>query len=61
VNYLPEEVTDKLIPQPYLKAILSQQDATNWESHIPVYLLVALLYLVAYCLVTGRHFLKSDL
>jgi len=61
VDYLPEEVTDRLIPQPYLKAILSQQDAAKWESHIPVYLLVALLYLVVYCLVTGRHFIKSDL
>jgi ABC-2 type transport system permease protein len=61
VNYLPEEVTDRLVPLPYAKAILSQQDASKWESHIPVYLLVAFLYLVIYCLVTGRQFLKSDL
>jgi ABC-2 type transport system permease protein len=61
VNYLPEEVTDRLIPFPYAKAILSQQDAAKWGSHIPGYLLVALLYVVIYCLVTGRNFLKSDL
>ncbi len=61
VNYLPEEVTDRLIPFPYAKAILSQQDAAKWESHIPAYLLAALLYVVIYCLVTGRNFVKSDL
>lgn len=59
VNYLPEEVTDELIPFPYAKAIFAKQ--ANWEHHIPIYLLVALLYVVAYCLVTGRHFEKSDL
>jgi ABC-2 type transport system permease protein len=61
VDYLPEEVTDRLIPQPYLKAILSQQDAAKWEHHLPVYLAVAALYIVVYCLITGRRFLKSDL
>jgi hypothetical protein len=59
VNYFPEEVTDQLIPFPYAKALFAKQ--ANWEHHIPVYLLVALLYLVIYCLVTGRHFAKSDL
>ena len=61
VDYLPEEVTDRLIPQPYLKAILSSQDATRWQHQLPVYLLVATLYLLLYCLFTGRRFLKSDL
>lgn len=59
MNYLPEEVTDKLIPFPYAKALFTKQ--SDWESHIPIYLLVAFLYVVIYCLVTGRHFLKSDL
>jgi hypothetical protein len=58
-NYLPEEVTDGLIPFPYAKTIIAKQE--NWEHHVPIYLLVALLYVVVYCLVTGRHFLKSDL
>jgi ABC-2 type transport system permease protein len=60
VDYLPEQVTNRLIPVPYAKAIFAQQSET-WEHHIPIYLLVALLYLIAYCLVTGRRFLKSDL
>jgi ABC-2 type transport system permease protein len=60
VDYFPEEVTDRLIPVPYAKAIFAGQ-ATTWEHHIPVYLLVALLYLVVYCLITGQRFLKSDL
>ena len=58
-NYLPEEVTDKLIPFPYAKALFAKQ--ADWESHIPVYLGVAFLYMVIYCLVTSRHFTKSDL
>lgn len=61
VDYLPEEVTDRLIPQPYLKVILSSQDATRWEHHLPVYLSVAALYLLLYSLFTGGRFLKSDL
>lgn len=59
VDYLPEEVTDRLIPIPFAKAVFAKQ--ANWESHIPVYLLVALLYMIIYCLATRRHFLKSDL
>lgn len=59
VNYLPEEVTDQLVPFPYAKAIFSKQ--ANWESHVPFYLLVAFIYVVIYCLATGRKFLKSDL
>jgi hypothetical protein len=61
VDYLPEEVTDRLIPQPYLKAILSPEGAAKWESHVPVYLLVALAYIIVYCLLTSRRFLRSDL
>jgi ABC-2 type transport system permease protein len=60
VDYFPEEVTDRLIPVPYAKAIFAGQ-ATTWEHHIPVYLLVALLYLVVYCFITGQRVLKSDL
>jgi hypothetical protein len=61
VDYLPEEVTDRLIPQPYIKAIVSPQDATRWEHHLPMYLVVAALYLIIYCLVAARSFLKNDL
>jgi hypothetical protein len=61
VDYLPEEVTDRLIPQSYLKVIISPEEAARWEHQLPVYLLIAAVYLIIYCLVTGRRFLKSDL
>jgi ABC-2 type transport system permease protein len=57
VDYLPEEVTAMLVPQSYIKV----SDATKWEHHLLGYLVVATLYLIVYCLVTGRRFLKSDL
>lgn len=60
-DYLPEEVTDRLIPQPYLKMIVTPQEAERWEHHLPIYLVVAAVYLILYCLVTGRSFLKNDL
>lgn len=59
VNYLPEEVTDELIPRPYVKGFGT--DLSFWEHHIPVYLGIAALYLLIYCLVTSRYFLKRDL
>jgi len=54
-------VTDRLIPQPYLKVLVSPQDAARWEHHLPIYLVVAAVYLILYCLVAGRSFLKNDL
>ena len=62
VNYLPEEVTDVLIPQPYLRKLLqSQQQIASWEHQIPVYLVVAAVYLIVYCVVCSRRFTTSDL
>ncbi|HEX9510897.1 MAG TPA: ABC transporter permease [Puia sp.] len=58
-TYLPEQVTDQLIPFPYAKTLISKE--ANWENHIPFYLLGAFIYVVIYCLATGRKFLKSDL
>jgi hypothetical protein len=58
MDYLPEEVTNLLVPQSYIKGIA---DPGKWEHQLPVYLLVAAVYLIIYCLVTGRRFLKSDL
>jgi hypothetical protein len=59
VDYLPEEVTDRLLPFPFAKTLFARE--STWEHHIPIYLLVALVYLVAYCLITSQRFLKSDL
>jgi ABC-2 type transport system permease protein len=61
VDYLPEEVTDRLIPQPYMKAIITQQGTSRWESHLPIYLAVAAAYLLIFCLLSRKRFLKSDL
>jgi len=60
VNYLPEEVTDRLLPLPYAKAVF-QRDAADWNQHIPIYLAVAAVYLILYCVVTSRQFVKTDL
>jgi len=59
VNYLPEEVTDRLIPVPYAKALLAKDP--TWEHLIPSLLIVAVLYICVYCFITARRFLKSDL
>ena len=62
VDYLPEEVTDRLIPTPYLRKVLqSPADMTRWEHHLPIYLGVAALYLIIYCVIAGRRFTTSDL
>ncbi len=62
VDYLPEEVTDRLIPQPYLRKVLqSADDVTRWEHHLPIYLGIAALYLIIYCVFTSRRFTTSDL
>ncbi|MBN9379815.1 MAG: ABC transporter permease [Chitinophagaceae bacterium] len=60
VNYMPEEVTDRLIPFPYARALLAK-DVPLWEHLLPSFLIVALLYLLLYCFITGRRFIKSDL
>jgi hypothetical protein len=60
VNYLPEEVADRLIPFPYAKSLLSR-DMPQWEHLIPSLLIVAFLYLLLYGGLTVRRFLKSDL
>ena len=59
VNYLPEEVTDRLIPVPYAKALLARD--ASWEHLIPSLLIVATLYICVYCFITAWRFLKSDL
>ncbi len=62
VDYLPEEVTDRLIPQPYLHRVLeSSADQVRWEQHLVIYLVVAVVYLVVYYLISDRRITKSDL
>ncbi|MEO6289286.1 MAG: ABC transporter permease [Ginsengibacter sp.] len=62
VDFLPQEVTDMLIQQPYGKKLISGPDKLKiWESHIPTYLLVAAIYVLLYCFFTNWKFRKSDL
>jgi len=62
VDFLPEEVTDKLIPQPFAQKILSTSEWNkSWENHIPIYLAIGAIYLTAYCIITSWRFRKSDL
>lgn len=61
MNYLPEEVTDRLIPNPYFKIISTPEETAGWQSHVPIYLAVAAVYILAYCLLTSRYFMKNDL
>ena len=62
VDYLPEEVTARLIPMPYGRKMLqSAADVSFWEHHLPIYLGVAALYLIIYCVISGRRFTTSDL
>jgi hypothetical protein len=56
-QYLPEETTDRLIPLPFIQI----SDPAGWEHRIPGYLVAAAIYLIIYCVVTSRYFLKSDL
>jgi ABC-2 type transport system permease protein len=61
VNYLPEEVTDRLIPQPFARKFIKPENAANWEKHVSIYLAVAVLYLFAYVIIVRWRFRKSDL
>jgi ABC-2 type transport system permease protein len=56
-QYLPEETTDRLIPLPFIQI----GDPAQWEHRLPGYLIAAAIYLIIYCVVTSRYFLKSDL
>jgi hypothetical protein len=61
VDYLPEEVSDRLIPQPFARRILAPGNTVLWEKHIPLYLSVAVLYIILYILIISWRFRKSDL
>jgi len=61
VDYLPEEVTDRLIPQPYTQKIMGVDKLRYWESHIPIYITIAAIYLIIYCAVAIWRFRKNDL
>lgn len=61
VDYLPEEVADRLIPQPFARKILSHESSAIWEKHVPLYLSIAVLYIIIYIFFVSWRFRKSDL
>jgi ABC-2 type transport system permease protein len=61
VDYLPEEVSDRLIPQPFARRILAPGNNALWEKHIPIYLAIAVLYIIMYIFFITWRFRKSDL
>ena len=61
VNYLPEEVTDRLIPQPFARKLIKPENTKIWESHVTIYLTVAVIYVVTYIIIVSRRFRKTDL
>jgi ABC-2 type transport system permease protein len=61
VDYLPEEITDQLIPQPFARKIISPGNNDIWENHLPLYLSIAVLYIILYIFFISWRFRKSDL
>ena len=61
VDYLPEEVSDRLIPQPFARRFLAPGNNALWEKHIPLYLSIAVIYILLYVLIISWRFRKSDL
>ena len=61
VDYLPEEVTDRLILQPYFKMIVPPADIAFYEHWLPYHLVVAAVFLIAYWLFTWRRFVTTDM
>jgi hypothetical protein len=62
VDFMPQEVTDMLIPQPYARKILITADKIAvWENSIANYLAIACIYIVIYCALTNFKFRKSDI
>lgn len=61
VDYLPEEVSDRLIPQPFARRILSPGNNNVWENHVPLYLSIAVLYIIFYIFFISWRFRKADL
>jgi ABC-2 type transport system permease protein len=61
VDYLPEEVSDRLIPQPFARKLLSPENNAIWEKHVPLYLSIAILYIILYIFIISWTFRKSDL
>jgi ABC-2 type transport system permease protein len=61
VDYLPEEVSDRLIPQPFAKRILTPGNNELWEKHVPLYLSISVIYIILFIFFVSWRFRKADL
>jgi hypothetical protein len=61
VDFLPEEVSDRLIPNSFARRMMSAENTALWEKHVPLYLSIALLYILLYIFFIYRRFHKTDL
>ena len=61
VDYLPEEVSDRLIPNSFARRMMSVANNNLWEKHVPLYLSLAVLYILILSLIISWRFRKMDL
>ena len=61
VNYLPQEVSDRLIPNPLGGKGLPHDSLDHWEKLVPVYLSVAIAYIIIYIYIISWRFRKAEL
>jgi len=61
VDYLPEEVSDRLIPNTFARRMMSAANNNLWEKHVPLYLSLAILYILILFLFISWRFRKTDL
>jgi len=61
VDYLPEEVADRLIPNSFARRMMSAENNNNWEKHVPLYLSLAVLYIIILLFFISWRFRKTDL
>jgi len=60
-RFLPLEVTDRLIPQPFINKIIGAAKIQQWENSIPVFLSISVAYFLLYIFICNFKFRKSDL
>jgi len=61
VDYLPEEVSDRLIPNSFARRMTSAENINHWEKHVPLYLSIAILYIIILLFFVSWRFRKTDL
>jgi ABC-2 type transport system permease protein len=61
VDYLPEEVSDRLIPNSFARRMMSAENVNHWENHVPLYLSIAVLYILMLLLLISWRFRQTDL